>query len=258
MEQFVSNITFKSNTYEGSYEFATPIKFDNNRYNYYIKILNVRFSNNIANIYETKTLTATLSPDASASSGVGSASVSIPEGIYEIDDILNLINEELKIQLGNENLKFVEDTYTGHMQIVNLNAQQATLTGSLLQTIQLGVFDSTVVVDANSEAISPKVVSVSEYNFFKLLSNAISPTSYEPQGNKFITSNTLYTFSSAIGKFGYKDFTAFQNIVYPLNYEQLQRLDFELADENGKKLRLLNGANSDFNIQALIIRTLKI
>lgn len=258
MEQFVSNITFKSDSYEGSYEFATPIRFDNNRYNYFIKILNVRFSNNIANIYETKTLTATLSPDASASSGVGSASVSIPEGIYEIDDIVNLINEELKLQLGNENLKFVEDAFTGHMQIINSNASSATLSGSLLQVIQLGEFDANVVVNANDLATSPKVVSVSEYNFFKLLSNAIAPTSYEPQGDKFITSNTLYTFSSAIGKFGYKDYTAFQNIVYPLNYEQLQRLDFELTDENGKKLKLLAGAKSDFNIQALIIRTLKI
>lgn len=249
MEQFVSNITFKSDSYEGSYEFATPIRFDNNRYNYFIKILNVRFSNNIANIYETKTLTV---------SGVGSASVSIPEGIYEIDDIVNLINEELKLQLGNENLKFVEDTYTGHMQIINSNANLATLSGSLLQVIQLGEFAANIVVNANGYATSPKVISVSEYNFFKLLSNAISPTSYEPQGDKFITSNTLYTFSSAIGKFGYKDYTAFQNIVYPLNYEQLQRLDFELTDENGKKLKLLNGAKSDFNIQALIIRTLKI
>lgn len=249
MEQFVSNITFKSDSYEGSYEFATPIRFDNNRYNYFIKILNVRFSNNIANIYETKTLTV---------SGVGSASVSIPEGIYEIDDIVNLINEELKLQLGNENLKFVEDAFTGHMQIINSNGSAATLSGSLLQVIQLGEFDANVVVNANDLATSPKVISVSEYNFFKLLSNAISPTSYEPQGDKFITSNTLYTFSSAIGKFGYKDYTAFQNIVYPLYYEQLQRLDFELTDENGKKLKLLAGAKSDFNIQALIIRTLKI
>lgn len=256
MEQFVSNITFKSDSYEGSYEFATPIKFDNNKYNYFIKILNVRFSNNIANIYETKTLTVTLSPNASASSGV--ASVSIPEGIYEIDDIVNLVNEELKLQLGNENLKFVEDAYTGHMQIINSNSSTATLSGSLLQTIQLGEFPVNVVVNANDLVISPKVISVSEYNFFKLLSNAIAPTSYEPQGDKFITSNTLYTFSSAIGKFGYKDYTAFQNIVYPLNYEQLQRLDFELTDENEKKLKLLSGAKSDFNIQALIIRTLKI
>lgn len=248
MEQFVTNITFKSDSYEGSYEFSTPIRFDNNKYNYFIKILNVRFSNNIANIYTTKTLTV---------SGVGSASISLPSGIYEINDILNIVNEELNIQLGNENLKFVEDEATGKMQIVNENAQNATLTGSLLSTIQLGSFNETVVVAANSFISSPNVIAVSEYNFFKLMSNAIAPTSFEPQGDKFITSNTLYTFSSAIGKFGYKDFTAFQNIIYPLNYEQLQRLDFELTDENGNKLHLLEGAKSDFNIQALIVKTLK-
>lgn len=239
MSTFVSNITFKSDTYEDTQEYNPPLKFDIQRYNYYIKLLNVRFSNNVPNVKTSLSLTSD-----------GSVIATVPEGLYEVDDIVSLVNglqstAEFKVNESN-----------GHMTIKNLTAQQHTFAGSLMSSIQFGGF-SNVVLNASASAESPNMCQVSDFNFFKLASNIISPTSYETKGDKLIVSNTLYTFAATITKFGHKDFTAFADIRYPLNMDQLQRLDFELVDENGNKLALLKGSKSDFNIQAIIIKELK-
>lgn len=236
---FVSNITFKSDTYEGAQEYSPPLKFDNNRYNYFIKILNVRFSNNIANVNSDLKLFVD-----------GNEVLTVPSGLYEVEDMIKLANE------GQTDAEFSLNEANGHMTIKNITAATHTYTGSLISSIQFGKFTS-VELEANEEAESPSMCQVSTFNFLKLCSNIITPSSYESRDGKLIVSNTLYTFAATIAKFGHKDFTAFQDIAFPLNMDSLQRLDFELLDEHGNSLKLIRGANSDFNIQAVIVRTQK-
>ena len=236
---FVSNITFKSDSYEGAQEYSPPLQFDNNRYNYFIKILNVRFSNNIANVVSDLKLLVD-----------GSEVLSIPSGLYDIDDLIKLANE------GQTEAEFSLNNSNGHMIIKNVSAATHTFSGSLLSSIQFGKFQPTQV-SSGSSAESPSMCQVSDFNFLKLCSNIISPTSYETVGGRLMVSNTLYTFAATIAKFGHKDFTAFQDIAFPLNMDQLQRIDFELLDENGNQLKLIRGASSDFNIQAVVVRTKK-
>lgn len=242
--QFVSNITFKTDSYKGTQEYTTPIKFDNNRYNYFIKLLNVRFSNNIPNITER----LTLSIDGTQQQGA-----MIEPGIYEIEEILEKVNTAIETQ----NIKFEVDQTNGKMIAINESAQNHTLSGSLIQSIQFGQFASSITVPTSASISSPSVCSVSDFNFIKLASNIVNPTSYETRGDKLVPSNTIYTFSAAIPKFGFKDFTAFQDIVYPLSNDQLTRIDFLLTDENGRELSLLDGAKSDFSVQAVIVKQLK-
>lgn len=236
---FVSNITFKSNEYEGAQEYSPPINFDNNRYNYFIKLLNVRFSNNISNVNIDLKLTVD-----------GSDVFTVPSGLYEVEDIINIVNN------GQAYAEFSLNTSNGHMIIKNISAATHTFSGSLLSSIQFGKFQSTQLA-TNATAESPSMCQVSDFNFLKLCSNIISPTSYESVGGKLVASNTLYTFAATIPKFGHKDFTAFQDIAFPLNMDSLQRIDFQLLDEHGNRLKLIKGANSDFNIQAIIVRTKK-
>lgn len=236
---FVSNITFKSDTYEGAQEYSPPLQFDNNRYNYFIKLLNVRFSNNIANVDSDLKLLVD-----------GNEVLTIPSGLYEVEDMIKLAND------GQTDAEFALNVSNGHMIIKNITAATHTYTGSLISSIQFGKFGSTQLT-TNQTAESPSMCQVSDFNFLKLCSNIISPTSYESVGGKLVVSNTLYTFAATISKFGHKDFTAFQDIAFPLNMDSLQRLDFELLDEHGNQLHLIRGAKSDFNIQAIIVRAKK-
>lgn len=240
MQSFVSNITFKSDTFEGSQEYNPPLNFDNKRFNYFIKILNVRFSNNVPNITSQLSLLV---------DGVESATV--PVGLYEIADLITLVNNTQSTAV------FSLDNSTGHMTLKNNDTAQHVFSGSLINSIQFGQFTSQTLA-ASETVSSPKMCQVSDFNFFKLCSNIIAPTSYESQGDKLIVTNTLYTFAATIAPFGHKDFASFQDIAYPLNMDQFQRLDFSLTDENGHKLILIPGSKSDFNIQAVIVKELKL
>lgn len=236
---FVSNITFKSDTYEGAQEYSPPLQFDNNNYNYFLKLLNVRFSNNIANVVNDLKLIVD-----------GSEVLTIQAGLYEIEDIVKLAN-------ANQSLaEFALNETNGHMTIKNITAATHTYSGSLISSIQFGKFTSIQITQGQVKE-SPNMCQVSDFNFLKLCSNIISPNSYETRNDKLIITNTLYTFAATIGKFAHKDFMAFQDIAFPLNMDSLQRIDFELLDEHGNQLQLINGANSDFNIQAVIVKTRK-
>lgn len=243
MYQFVSNITLKGDTYNIEQEYNPPLIFDVQRYNYFIKILNVRFSNNVPNI--TKALTFSID---------GLDVVTIDQGIYEIADIIDIVNPAIS----TNNIVIAINDYNGHLSISNNDNSDHVIGGSLIESIQFGQFASSVTVQANTSVTSPEMCQVSDSNFFKLCSTSISPTSYESQGDKLIIGNTLYTFAATIEKFGHKDFTAFQDIAYPLYVEQLNRLDFQLTDEHGNSLTPIAGAKSDFNIQAIICCTPKV
>ncbi len=235
--QFVSNITFKTDTYEGVQEYSPPIRFNNEKYNYFIKILNVRFSNNIANVKTDLKLLVD-----------GLEVLTINAGLYEIEDLITLAND------GQSDAEFSLNVSNGHMNLKNISAASHTYTGSLISSIQFGGFGSIDDLAANADVDSPNMCQVSDFNFIKLCSNIISPTSYESSNGKLVISNTLYTFAATISKFGHKDFTAFQDLAFPLYMETLQQIDFQLLDENGNRLTLIRGAKSDFNIQAVIVR----
>ena len=238
MYRFVSNITFKSDTYEGRQEYNPPIIFDNERYNYYIKILNVRFSNNIPNVKNDLVL------------GIDSTNYTISAGLYEVADLLSIINEQQNI------LTFSINENTGHIIMKNTTSTAHTLSGNMLTSLQFGVF-TVSSIGANETLTSPEMASVSDSNFYKLCSQMISPASYESQNGKLVTTNVIYTFAATIDKFGHKDFAAFQDIAYPLGMEQLQHIDFELQDENGKQVYPISGAKSDFNVQCVIVKERK-
>lgn len=242
MSTFVSNITFKSDTYEGVQEYNPPLRFDNSKYIYFIKILNVRFSNNIPNIKTTLTLVVD-----------GLDAAVIPVGLYEIKDLIDFVNASQSY------FNFELSESNGHMKIINLDSASHVITGNMLTAIQFGAFASSVTLAGGQSLESPKMCAVDSSNFYKLCSTTINPCAYETDKNsgKMVTTNTLYTFAATIDKFGHKDFTAFQNVQYPIACDQFQRIDFSLTDENGQKLYLLDGAKSDFNVQAVIIKEKK-
>lgn len=241
--RFVSNITFKSNTYEGEQEYNPPLKFDNNNYQYFIKILNVRFSNNVANVSQALELV----------NNDGLTIATVQPGIYEINDLIKLVNEQT-----TGIVEFKINEFNGKMIAKNLMLDDLYLKGSLFNSIQFGKFENNTHFNPDQSIESPEVCSVSDSNYFKLCSNIIGPSSYETsRDGRLVTTNTLYTFAATIAKFGHKDFCAFQDIAYPLNMDQLQNIDFELLDEHGNTLKLLPGATSDFNIQAVIVKSPK-
>lgn len=234
---FVANISFKSDTYQGNQRFSTPLLLDQGRYNYFIKILNVRFSNNIKNIVNPLTLSIG-----------GSVVFTLQEGIYEVEDIILLANSaqnSITLELNKNN---------GHVQIKNNGATTLSLGGSLLASIQMGEFKTPLSLAGSSIISSPNIAAVSDYNFFKLQSDSIGVCSFETSSDVLTYSNTLYTFSSSISAFGFKDFVAFEPVLYPITADQLNEIDFRLVDEHGNELKLLSGAKSDFSIQCVIVK----
>lgn len=234
---FVANISFKSDTYGGAQRFSSPLLLDQGRYNYFIKILNVRFSNNIKNVANPLTLSIN-----------GTVVFTLQEGIYEIADIISLVNgaqSSITLELNNNN---------GHIQIKNNGGTALTLGGSLLASIQMGSFSTPLSLAGSGSIASPNIAAVSDYNFFKLQSDSIGVSSFETSSDVLNYTNTLYTFSSAIGAFGFKDYVAFEPILYPITADQLNEIDFRLTDEFGNELKLLSGAKSDFSIQCVIVK----
>lgn len=220
--------------------FQNPLYLDQTNYRYFLKLLNVAFSNVIPNITEDQSMNNTIFATA---------------GIYEISDLIKAFNNAF------QGLEMSINANTGKIEIKNNDANDYTINSGTLTSEVYG-FDFTypVVIEAGSSIQASHVVKISTSNFFNLTSSTFGASSFDQTEDNgiLIPTNTLYSFSSAMGAFQFKNWTAVEEVSYPLTMDILQSVNFELTDENGKELQTIPGASTDFKIIARIVRQKRI
>ena len=262
-----SNIlVLASDTYEISSYFREPLKFDQQNYDYYLNLLNVRFSNVVPNI--TKNYSFSFKIEGGELTTVNNL---WPSGIYELTDLVDLFNKNKDI---NGKMSLRMNNNTGKIKLICDNNIYIPLGGGgLLETEIFGYvlrtddqhYDSNTqswYIPAGKVVDGNKVPLISKFNYFLLCSDALQPCSYitDAKSSTLDTTTTIYSFSSAMNAFEYKDFTnvSERGLSFKLGMDYLQAIDFKLKGSDGSNLQLIEGAVSDFNICCNIIKVKKI
>ena len=262
-----SNIlVLASDTYEISSYFREPLKFDQQNYDYYLNLLNVRFSNVVPNI--TKNYSFSFKIRDGELITVNNLWSS---GIYELTDLVDLFNKNEAIKTY---MTLSMNNNTGKIKLTcNNNTYIPLGGGGLLETEIFGYvlrtddqhYDLTTqswYIPAGKFVDGNKVPLISKFNYFLLCSDALQPCSYitDAKSSTLDTTTTIYSFSSAMNAFEYKDFTnvSERGLSFKLGMDYLQTIDFKLKGSDGSNLQLIEGSVSDFNICCNIIKVKKI
>lgn len=287
----VANIFLKSDTgFEINEISQVPIIFNYNQYNYYLSLLNFSFLNCSPNIYNPASsalneheyyLNYNLTTGSDAP--VFKENL-IPAGLYDNDDIINLMNSYYEFTYVNEQdpddplngtkhqvVTFRIDKFTEKL-VINYNAAEANLmnitkiefvtstdkpnvlTNNLFRftDAELPTFTGPNDIVINSS----KAFRISTYNNVMLTSSSIPGlTSLKGDDNGITTSSALYVISSVADPYTMIDYTAIQPIDFALqNIPNLTNFQFKLVDENNNDLLLLPNATPDFSIKIAIKR----
>ena len=263
-----SNIlVLASDTYEINSYFREPLKFDQQNYDYYLNLLNVRFSNVVPNITKNYSFSFKINIEGS----LQTIDSLWPSGIYELTDLVDLFNKNKDIN-GKMTLKM--NNNTGKIKLTCDNNIYIPLGGGgLLESEIFGFvlrtddqhYDSNTqswYIPAGLSVDGIKVPLISKFNYFLLCSDALQPCSYitDAKSSTLDTTTTIYSFSSAMNAFEYKDFTnvSERGLSFKLGMDYLQAIDFKLKGSDGSNLQLIEGSVSDFNICCNIIKVKKI
>lgn len=262
-----SNIlVLASDTYEINSYFREPLKFDQQHYDYYLNLLNVRFSNVVPNITKNYSFSFKI-----GNNDIQTINNLWPIGIYELTDLVDLFNNNTTLK-NYMSLKI--NNNTGKITLsCNNNTSIPLGGGGLLENEIFGYvlrtdeqhYDSVNKqwnISAGGIVQGNKVPLISKFNYFLLCSDALQPCSYitDAKNATLDTTTTIYSFSSAMNAFEYKDFTnvSERGLSFKLGMDYLQAIDFKLKGSDGSTLQLIEGAISDFNICCNIIKVKKI
>lgn len=241
-EEIVQQFVLDSENYNIYLQFNTPIVFDNSRYNYYLKILQVQFSNVVPNVETALYAESNLVCDV---------------GIYTVQDVVDNYNSIIKPLIGVEASL---DMNNYHIKLTNTLATNTTINGGNLYSSEIfGSFNlSTPLTLTPGQTItSPKIVVVQAYNYFMLSSKNVMGYTSTNRNGVLTPSNCVYTFSSAMDAFQFKTWTAVQPILFKLDGTNVQYIGFEIRDGRDRPITQLMG-QSDFSVTAQIIKKLKI
>lgn len=126
----------------------------------------------------------------------------------------------------------------------------------ILATNYLGNFTS--AISSPVETISPKVPIISPFNYMVLTCNLVGSSSYikSSQNDKLIPTTAICNNSAALEPFEYVEYVSRTNVIFPIDSGNIQRIQFELLDENLNQLIPISGASVDFNVSFAIVELL--
>ena len=268
----VANIFLKSDT---AFEFneisQVPIVLDNNNYRYYLCLYSFSFLNCSPNIYDHLKFDYSITYEVEGVETTQTFSKDITPGIYDTNDIIDLLNSYFKTTIGAVDyypLKFVINPITERTEIyysttdaTTLNVTSITITMNNNSILNNDLFrfnlTSNLTFDSNNTYYqSTQAFRISTYNNVILTSSSI-PGLVSLYGNDsgVTSSSALYVISSVADPYSMIEYVALQPIEFPINnVSSLTNFQFKLKDENNNDLKLLDGATPDFSVKLAIKR----
>jgi len=234
-KEVISQFIMTSHDFKIHQSFNSPIYMDKNKYEYYIRLLQVQFSNVVPNVSEKQYVEGQLICEP---------------GIYSIEDLMTKYNALTygKLSFNNNNGKLILTNDTGAI---------LTITTSNFLSGTICNFTLPINLNAGESTTADKVVKIQDYNYFVLNSGNISGYTYTSiSKTPFQSCTTIWPFSSAMNPFQFKTWTAVQPIEFNLDGNMLNYLDFEIKDAFGREIKVLLG-ESDFMVTCQIIRAPK-
>jgi hypothetical protein len=234
-KEVISQFIMTSHDFKIHQTFNSPIYLDKNRYNYYIRLLQVQFSNVVPNVDSNQYVEGQLICEP---------------GIYSIDDLMTKYNA---LNYGNLTL----NNNTGRLILTNDTGSTLTINNSNFLSSYICNFTLPITLSNNQSITANAIVKIQEYNYFVLNSGNISGYTYTSlDKTPFQSCTTIWPFSSAMNPFQFKTWTAVQPIEFNLDGQMLNYLDFEIKDAFGRNIKVLLG-ESDFMVTCQIVRALK-
>ena len=234
--EVISEYVMTSKTYKIKNNFNDPLYMNDNRFNYYLKILACQFSNVVPNV-ETTLLT-------------NGDKIADP-GIYDITELVTNYN-----QYNNGTITI--NSNIGKLILTNTTANNITITTDNFLTSKFGGFSNitlpyTLAPGASLTAANTPIIQ--DYNFFVLACGNVTGYTYTSiEGSPFLPCNTIYTFPSNIAAFHIRNWTAIQALEFKLDSQVLNYLEFEIKDGLQRSLSIVPGAQSDFSITCQVIK----
>lgn len=202
-------------------------------------------------------------------------------GIYEIQTIMDALNAQMDIaSFADPNgvdptvkgmvMEFRLDLTKGRVIIVPNLELFSQFNGTVLfyNNIPNHIFNSnfleirypTVLSWVQSNSI-PEIIegtsqpSVSTYNKLSLSTNVINFDSYQTDGEYLTIKNQLYSFPANSSAYEFAHYTSVQPLIYslPPGCRSIDRLTFDLRDEENKELPIVPGSKSDFSVYVQIL-----
>jgi len=269
----------KSRTARISGTLKVPIQLDGSK-RYAVSLLGWGFKNVFANIYQG--IPRKIGWNVTVNTVTTALNYSLPDGIYEVQDVLDILNTYTKMTrydpLAADDeyfAKFELDLLVGKIKIVpDLTVIAAydvvcdfdnASPGSLLNSpfINLG-YSASKYFDYSVPATLVDIVglyepSVSTYNTFLLSSNLTTSQSHvtDPNDPGYLAPTSfLYTSSSAIAAFDLAEYQAFQLLTFEIapGTSSIGRIEFNMIPDDGSELHIVSGSNVEFTVTVQIVR----
>lgn len=222
----------------------TPLYLNSQNYNYYLKLLQIQFSNVVPNVDKPLYVKNGYSPEQ----------LVCDIGVYTLETLISKYNA-----LGVGKLTY--DDNSGKLTLKNDTGSSMHLISSFLTSNICGFTAAQIALIANNtEVRAQNVVVIQDYNYFMLSSPNFQGNTYVSKSldsDSLKITNCLYAFSSAIAPFQFKTWTAIMPMLFSIQQDNLQYIDFELRDGLDREISVLMGP-SDFSVSCQIVRCRKI
>lgn len=263
----------KSDTNKISLNMSEPLILDGGK-KYMLSLLNWRYKNVFENM--TPVTPNKIRWNVTSNGNLTALSYDFPEGIYEIDEILNILNSYTKMTryevgaLDDEYFaRFELDLIIGKIKIVpdltvinNYNIIcdfDNILPSSILNSsfINLGLTTSQYFkYDEPSTLVTiygTKEPSVSSYNSFYLLSGIVTSKSYVTDPNNpgmLIPINMLYSVSSAVEAFDLAEYSSLELLNYEIQsgLRKITKIEFEMVADDFSTLYIVPGSKLELQV----------
>lgn len=252
-------IILLSDTFDIHYIFNNSIKLDNTKYNYFIQLLSVSFNNVDSNVLKPFNVVYKVGNDAITKTQF------LEKGIYTMAQIIEAFNDkftgimELSANLSTGKIS-VKNKTNGELKInvVNGDDKDDFFNSSILNF----KVDENKTLDANETLEAEKMANIKDYNSYFLCSDNIGAYTYIGSGRtgSLYSANVLYRFNSqSMAPLQNKDWVAMRELLYNINTDTLQDLNFYMTNEFGERLtsdRLLG--TTDFVITIKLVARPKV
>lgn len=245
-EEIITSFVLSSDTFKINKMLPTPIYLNIQNYNYYLKLLQIQFSNVVPNVEQPLYV----------KDGANPAVMVCDVGVYTLETLISKYNA---LSLG----ELSYDDNTGKLSLKNNTGYTLFLTSSFLTSNICGFTAAQISTILNGQTVvAQKVVVIQDYNYFMLSSpnfqgNTYTTKSLDANDSSLKITNCLYAFSSAIPPFKFKTWTAIMPMLFKIEQDNIQYIQFEIRDGLDRAINVLMGP-SDFSVSCQIVRTKKI
>lgn len=251
-EEIITTFDLKSDDFNISLMLPQALAFDIQNYNYYLKLLNVEFTNVVPNVQN----------DLYINVG-GSDVLIVGKGIYDITQLIEAYNT-VSANSNNAYGELKLNSFTGKVTLTNSSGGTLSFTNlgnrDFLTNKVIG-FDASQLTSIPNAAITTanNVVVIQDFNYFVLTSQNIMGNTYtgNSQNSQMKIANILYTFSSAIQPFKMKNWVAIMPLLFKIEASTFEYISFQIRTGNGEEINDLMDV-SGFHIFCQIVRQHKL